>query len=132
MYGAGVRLLEPAERFDRMTATVDVPVQKRELSSQQRSWLESAWKEIDSVRLAQLDLELTSIPSPTGDEAQIARYLVDHLTTAGIDAEYQTIDSRQANALGRIRGSGEGPELLLFAPTDTMFAGTEEEDVPWL
>jgi acetylornithine deacetylase/succinyl-diaminopimelate desuccinylase-like protein len=114
-----------------MTAT-DVAVTQLPLTADQREWVERAWAQIDPDRLAKLDLELTGIPSPTGEERAVAEFLADYLEAAGFDARYQPIDASQGNAVGRLRGSGDGPELLLYAPTDVAFAATEEEDVPWL
>jgi acetylornithine deacetylase/succinyl-diaminopimelate desuccinylase-like protein len=114
-----------------MTAT-DVAVTQLPLSAAQREWVERAWAQIDPDRLAKLDLELTGIPSPTGEERAVAEFLADYLGGAGFDARYQPIDASQGNAVGRLRGSGDGPELLLYAPTDVAFAATEAEDVPWL
>lgn len=34
--------------------------------------------------------------------------------------------------MGRLRGSGDGADLLLYAPIDTAFTGEEAEDLPWL
>lgn len=113
-------------------APTDVAVQPRPLSAQQRSWLERAWEEVDPARLAQLDVDLVSIPSPTGEERAIAEFLAGHLREEGLEGIYQPIDERQGNAVGRLRGVGDGPSLLLYAPTDTAFAGTEDEDVPWI
>jgi acetylornithine deacetylase/succinyl-diaminopimelate desuccinylase-like protein len=115
-----------------MTADTDVAAEPRPLSSAQRDWLDRATAEIDPARLAQLDLDLTRIPSPTGEEREIAEFITVYLRRAGLDAQYQPIDPQQGNAIGRIRGKGDGPVLLLYAPTDTMFAGREDEDLPWL
>jgi acetylornithine deacetylase/succinyl-diaminopimelate desuccinylase-like protein len=115
-----------------MMTDLQVPVTPLPLSSEQREWLERAWAAIDPERLAKLDLELVGIPSPTGEERAIAEFLVSHMQTAGFEARYQAIDADQGNAVGRLRGRGDGPELLLYAPTDVAFAGTEAEDAPWL
>jgi acetylornithine deacetylase/succinyl-diaminopimelate desuccinylase-like protein len=115
-----------------MTTDVNVPVAAVPLSAEQREWLERAWAQIDDERLANLDLALTRIPSPTGEERAVAEYLVQELKGIGLEGRYQPIDEQQGNAVGRLRGSGEGPDLLLFAPLDTAFAGAEEEDVPWI
>lgn len=115
-----------------MKSNIDVRVQQRPLSPQQKEWVERAWKEIDPARLAELDLQLTRIPSPTGEEREIAEFLVLYMRAAGLEACYQPIDERQGNAVGRLPGQGGGPELLLYAPTDTMFTGRAEEDVPWV
>ncbi|HEY7062444.1 MAG TPA: peptidase dimerization domain-containing protein [Chloroflexota bacterium] len=113
-------------------APTDVPVTQLPLSAEQRGWLERAWAQVDADRIAQLNLDLTNIPSPTGEERAIAEFLTRYMGVAGFDARYQPIDEQQGNAVGRLRGSGEGPELLLYAPTDVAFAGSEEEDVPWI
>src|SRR5205085_1957060 len=100
------------------------------LSAQQRAWVDRAWAEIDADRLARLCLDLVAIPSPTGEERAVAEFLAAYLGGAGLDARYQPIDAQQGNAVGRLRGAGDGPELLLYAPTDVAFAGVEDEDVP--
>ena len=51
---------------------------------------------------------------------------------AALEAFYQPMDDTQGNAIGRLRGSGGGAELMLYAPLDTAFAGTDGEDHPWL
>jgi acetylornithine deacetylase/succinyl-diaminopimelate desuccinylase-like protein len=111
---------------------VTIAVQPRPLSAEQRAWVERAWALIDPDRLAQLDLDLTRIPSPTGEERELAQFLAAQLTAAGLEGRYQPIDERQGNAVGRLRGSGEGPDLLLYAPIDTAFTGRAEEDLPWI
>jgi acetylornithine deacetylase/succinyl-diaminopimelate desuccinylase-like protein len=102
------------------------------LSTEQQAWLERAWQAVDAAELADLDLALTSIPSPTGQERRIAEFLVQHLRAAGLESTYQAIDDEQGNAVGRLRGSGDGPDLLLYAPTDTAFSGDDAEELPWL
>jgi succinyl-diaminopimelate desuccinylase len=91
-----------------------------------------ACAEIDDERLAELCLEMTAIPSPTGEELELATYLARRLRSAGLEGTVQPVDGRQANAIGRLRGSGDGPELLVYAPIDTAFAGVAAEDGPWL
>ncbi len=115
-----------------MAAPIDVPVTQAPLSADQRLWLDRAWAQIDPERIADLCFELVGIPSPTGEERAIAEFLTAYLARAGLDARYQPIDPQQGNAVGRLHGQGDGPDLLLYAPTDVAFAGTEEEDVPWI
>ncbi len=115
-----------------MTATDEVTTRRQPLSQDQQAWIEAAWAAIDPGRLAQLNMDLVSTPSPTGQERAIAEFLVGYLRGVGLEGILQPIDDEQANAVGRLAGSGEGPDLLLYAPTDTAFAGSEEEDLPWL
>lgn len=74
---------------------------------------------------------VTAIPSPTGREAPLAHLLADRLGAAGFAATAQHIDELQANAVGRLRGSGGGEDLMLYAPIDTLTTGEEALDVPW-
>jgi len=94
--------------------------------------IEHALTFVDEDRLRDLAVRMVSTPSPTGDEAALARLLTDHLAAVGLDATYQEIDERQANAVGRLHGDGTGADLLLYAPIDTLSVGTEEEDVPYV
>lgn len=75
------------------------------LNAEQQAWAEAAWKLITPERLTELVVGMVDIPSPTGEEAELARWLTETLTHAGLDAHYQAIDDRQANAVGRLRGT---------------------------
>jgi acetylornithine deacetylase/succinyl-diaminopimelate desuccinylase-like protein len=111
---------------------VVVPVTAAPFSLEQETWLQQAWAAVRADELAELDLALTSIPSPTGEERQVAEFLVQHMRAAGLEGTYQAIDDAQGNAVGRLRGSASGPDLLLYAPTDTAFSGDADEDLPWM
>jgi acetylornithine deacetylase/succinyl-diaminopimelate desuccinylase-like protein len=102
------------------------------LAREQREWVEAAWKLIDPERLTELVVGMIDIPSPTGEEAELARWLTTTLDGAGLEAHYQPIDDRQANAAARLRGDGTGDDLLLYAPIDTLTTGDPDEDVPWV
>jgi acetylornithine deacetylase/succinyl-diaminopimelate desuccinylase-like protein len=102
------------------------------LSPEQRDLLAAARSRIDRERLAERLREIVDIPSPTGGELPLARHLATTLESIGCDASVQAIDDRQGNAVGRLRGRGDGPELLLYAPIDAAFSGNVEEDEPWL
>ncbi|WP_431917344.1 M20 family metallopeptidase [Nonomuraea jabiensis] len=84
----------------------------------------------DRLRAAAVDV--TSIASPTGGEAPLARWLADRLVAAGLEAHAQRIDDGQANAVGRLRGDGTGADLMLYAPIDTLTTGDPDLDVPWI
>jgi acetylornithine deacetylase/succinyl-diaminopimelate desuccinylase-like protein len=75
---------------------------------------------------------MVDIPSPTGEEAELARWLVSQMRGLGLSAAYQPIDDLQGNARATLRGDGTGPRLLLYAPIDTLTTGRPEEDVPWI
>jgi acetylornithine deacetylase/succinyl-diaminopimelate desuccinylase-like protein len=83
-------------------------------------------------RLRSAARAVAEIPSPTGREAPLARFLAGRLATAGFAASAQHIDEFQANAVGRLRGTGGGEDLMLYAPIDTLTTGDEAVDVPWI
>ncbi|WP_280463403.1 M20/M25/M40 family metallo-hydrolase [Nocardia carnea] len=101
-------------------------------SAEQRGWFDTAAGLVDPKRLTDLVVGMVDIASPTGEEAELAHWLTAALDRAGLEAHYQEIDDRQANAVGRLRGDGSGEDLLLYAPTDTLTVGDPDEDVPWI
>lgn len=92
-------------------------------------WIDAAWAALEKLDVAAVLTPVVEIPSPTGQERALAEHLAEHLTGAGLEGHCQVIDDLQANAWGRLQGSGEGPHLMLYAPIDTLFS---EEDLPWL
>jgi acetylornithine deacetylase/succinyl-diaminopimelate desuccinylase-like protein len=86
--------------------------------------------QVSRDRLRELVCELVDIPSPTGGERPLAEHVAARLTAAGIEARVQQLDERQANAYGRLPGSGSGPELMLYAPIDTFSTGDPGQDQP--
>lgn len=101
------------------------------LDAQRRGWTEQACAHVNRDRLRDLLAGLVDIPSPTGDEAPLARHITETLEASGIESHTMYLDDRQANSWGRVRGGGTGPDLLLYAPIDTVTSGNAEEDLPW-
>lgn len=101
------------------------------LDETRRRWTEQAWAQLDRGRLRDLVVGLVDVVSPTGDEAPLARHITDTLTGSGVEAHTMYLDERQANSWARVRGGGTGPDLLLYAPIDTVTSGNAAEDVPW-
>lgn len=101
-----------------------------ELTPNQKQWFESAVALIDIERMRRLNAEITAIHSPTGRERAASEYMAQWLGSVGIDSWIQPMGGSSANVAGRIRGSGGGPSLLLYAPIDTNLEGNEE-DLPW-
>jgi acetylornithine deacetylase/succinyl-diaminopimelate desuccinylase-like protein len=91
------------------------------LSPEQEQWVRRAWAHVDRETVAALTGSLVDIPSPTGGERPLAEYLAARMRSDGLEAFCQPLDDRQANAVGRLRGAGDGGDLLLYAPLDTAF-----------
>lgn len=100
--------------------------------SPQSKWVEQARKAIDLRRMRELVVGMVDIPSPTGQEAPLAKWLASRLSEGGLQGRYQPIDPDQGNAIGCLSGTGGGDSVLLYAPIDTFTVGTAEEDLPWI
>ena len=111
-------------------AVTRLVVQPRELSASQEEAVRAAEAHVRPDQLRALVSDLVNIASPTGEEAPLARYIADALSRSGIEARCQPIDRQQANAVGCIRGKGDGASLLLYAPIDTVTTGNFDEDCP--
>lgn len=96
------------------------------------SLLDASLQHVRGDVLREAAVAVTRIPSPTGREAPLAHWLAERMGSAGIDARAQHIDADQANAVGRLRGTGRGPDVMLYAPIDTLTTGVAELDVPWI
>ncbi|WP_283138099.1 M20 family metallopeptidase [Rhizohabitans arisaemae] len=102
------------------------------LDRRRREQVAAAWRHVSADRLRELLCGLVNVPSPTGGERRLAEHITGTLAATGITATTQPLDDRQANAWGRLRGDGSGPDLMLYAPIDTLTTGRESEDVPWI
>jgi acetylornithine deacetylase/succinyl-diaminopimelate desuccinylase-like protein len=83
--------------------------------------------QIDRDELAQLGCDLTSIPSPTGQEKAIAEFILDWFAANGLKAVRQDVEVDRPNAVGVLKGDGTGLSLGFNGHTDTSFTGTSED-----
>jgi len=64
--------------------------------------------------------QMVRIPSPSGQEAQIGRWMARRLREMGLEVRLQPLGDR-FNVLGRLRiGSGRGPTVMLNGHLDTL------------
>lgn len=82
---------------------------------------------IDRDELARVACDLTSIPSPTGQEKAVADYILDWYRANGIRAIAQEVEPGRPNAVGVVKGTGGGLSLGFNGHTDTSFTGTSED-----
>lgn len=75
----------------------------------------------DAIEFAR---DLIRIPSPSGGEKQVAARVLEELRTLGFDESWS--DS-VGNVIGRIRGRGEGPSLMLCSHLDVVDIGDPED-----
>lgn len=89
---------------------------------------------IDEKEVVELERSLIQIPSYTGEESELAHFIVDYMQKAGIEAEAQEVPIEDGkishNAVGFIRGTEEGPSLMFNGHMDTEpWLGREFDDL---
>src|SRR5215211_7235286 len=83
--------------------------------------------QLDRDELAQLACDLTSIPSPTGQEKAIAEFILHWFETNGLKAVRQDVEVDRPNAVGVLKGDGTGLSLGFNGHTDTSYTGTSAD-----
>ncbi|MDX6469768.1 MAG: hypothetical protein QOF75_1571 [Gaiellaceae bacterium] len=76
-------------------------------------------------RLIQLDTT-----NPPGNETAAAELLRDYLEASGVECELHARVPERASLVARIRGTGDGPSLMLLSHTDVVLADPREWSVP--
>ncbi len=71
-------------------------------------------------------VEMVDIASPTGREAEFARYLVERMRASGCRAYLQDVSPGRPNAIAVMSGEGSGESLLFTGHMDTSYDGDEE------
>ncbi len=82
---------------------------------------------VDEEFLISTTMGVVDIPSPTGHEAEAAKYMVERYREAGLEAYLQQISEGRYNAIGVLRGTGEGYSLMFNGHLDTSYTGQEPE-----
>ena len=95
---------------------------------------EKAKSLINQDSLVKILSALVDVASPTGEEAPLAKRIVQILNEYELLGEEQVIDKQQSNAIGKIKGreSTSAQSLLLYAPIDTVTSADPKEDLPWV
>src|SRR4051794_37133124 len=83
--------------------------------------------QIDRAELARLACDLVDIPSPTGQECAVADYILDWYARHGLRPVRQEVEVDRPNAVGILKGQGDGLSLMFNGHMDTSFTGTEAD-----
>jgi acetylornithine deacetylase len=83
---------------------------------------------IDRDRLVDWASKAIAIPSFTGSEEELARFVQATLEELGLQVQWQQVEDGRANVLGTLAGAGGGPSLMFNGHLDTSYSGRE----PWL
>ena len=88
-----------------------------------QSVIEHALEKVDRSRLLERVITLVNIPSPTGEESEMARAYGAMMRAVGMHSIVQPIGDNRHNALGFFRGAGGGKSLMFNGHLDTSFGG---------
>jgi acetylornithine deacetylase/succinyl-diaminopimelate desuccinylase-like protein len=80
---------------------------------------------IEPDRIRDTLAEMVDIASPTGRELGMAQFLAERMRGMGLETELQFVDENRPNAVGHLRGSGTGLNLLFTGHMDTSYSGEE-------
>ena len=81
---------------------------------------------VDRQMVIDLATEMINTPSPTGEEGDMARVLGRMMKEVGCEVTLQNIYDDRYNAIGRLRGTGGGPDILMSGHMDTSVRGDED------
>src|SRR3989475_12375314 len=70
--------------------------------------------------------DVINIPSPSGEELEMALYMNSALKQLGLDVTWQEVEEGRANVVGRWIGTGGGKNLMFYGHMDTSNTGREE------
>jgi acetylornithine deacetylase/succinyl-diaminopimelate desuccinylase-like protein len=96
---------------------------KPELDSRLAEKILAGIKEEEIVAMCR---EVINIPSPTGEELQMAHYMQNALQQLGLKITWQEVEEGRANVVGRWIGSGGGKNLMFNGHMDTSNTGQED------
>ncbi|MCH8199301.1 MAG: hypothetical protein IIA54_04430, partial [Chloroflexi bacterium] len=88
---------------------------------------DSVLRHIDASELAQLACSLVDIPSATGHEVDLAEFILRWYADHGIKPLRQEVEPGRPNAVGILKGTGQGLSLMFNGHMDTSFTGTDED-----
>ncbi len=69
--------------------------------------------------------DVVNIPSPTGEELEMGRYIRRALEDAGLSVTWQEVEEGRANVVGLWEGTGNGKSLMFNGHMDTSNTGRE-------
>jgi len=81
--------------------------------------------EIREEEIIAMCCDVINIPSPTGEELQMAQYMQSAMQQLGLQVTWQEVEENRANVIGRWEGTGNGQTLMFNGHMDTSNTGQE-------
>jgi acetylornithine deacetylase len=108
-----------------MTKTVPT-LNKERQSDLDQHLVERILAEVKEAEIVEMARDVINIPSPTGEELQMAQYMQNALQQLGLTVTWQEVEENRANVVGRWIGAGGGKNLMFNGHMDTSNTGRED------
>lgn len=82
--------------------------------------------QVKEDEIVAMSRDVINIPSPTGEELQMAQYMQRVFQELGLQVTWQEVEEGRANVVGRWVGSGGGKNLMFNGHMDTSNTGRED------
>ena len=82
--------------------------------------------EVREDEIVSMSCDVINIPSPTGEEFQMALYMQSALEKLALEVTWQEVEESRANVVGRWKGTGGGKNLMFNGHMDTSNTGRED------
>ncbi|MBZ5613855.1 MAG: M20/M25/M40 family metallo-hydrolase [Acidobacteriia bacterium] len=101
-------------------------VNKEPSSSLDAKLVKKVLAEVKEEEIVAMACDVINIPSPTGEELQMAQYMRSALEQIGLQVTWQEVEDSRANVVGRWLGGGGGKNLMFNGHMDTSNTGRED------
>ena len=81
--------------------------------------------QIREDEIVSMACDVVNIPSPTGEELEMGRYMRRALEETGLAVTWQEVEEGRANVVGLWEGAGNGKSLMFNGHMDTSNSGRE-------
>ncbi|HET8923707.1 MAG TPA: M20/M25/M40 family metallo-hydrolase [Candidatus Acidoferrum sp.] len=81
--------------------------------------------QVSEVEIVAMSCDVVNIPSPTGEELEMGRYMRRALEDAGLSVTWQEVEEGRANVVGLWEGTANGKSLMFNGHMDTSNTGRE-------
>jgi len=96
-----------------------------------KEWTSKVLAEINLDELIALTKSLQAYHSFSGQEQEAAEFLANWMSDNGFETQLQEVEPNRSNALGFLRGSGQGPSLMLNGHLDVDPMPMHYQADPW-
>ncbi|MGH9710122.1 MAG: M20 family metallopeptidase, partial [Candidatus Acidiferrales bacterium] len=86
---------------------------------------EAILAQVNAEEIVSMSCDVVNIPSATGEELEMGKYMRAALEAAGMDVVWQEVEPGRANVVGLWEGNGNGKSLMFNGHMDTSNTGRE-------